>query len=186
MLFECGSGASWRCLVILTLCLRFLFERLSSVRLVLAKQKSVRHGHTASAAEFALNLRASLPPARVTIASTTCDKSTACPRCRCIFPRTVGLRLYHFRGDHVAIAGAITPSDAMKNTAVEDGKQIPNFSHALRVETCAGNRRNVRWVRVRSGCALGRDEGSGGSCFLSWDTSCWSTLRSANSGTAIC
>lgn len=178
--FECGSGASWRCLVILTLRPAILI-RAPQLRARQAKVCPTRpHG---LCGRVCVEPPASLPPARAHHRVDNLRQRPACPRCRCIFPRTVGIRLYHFRGDHVAIAGAISSSDAMKDTAVEDGKQIPNFSHARRVETFAGNRRNVRWVRVRSGCALGRDEGSGGSCILSWDTS---SLSSANSGTAIC
>ena len=113
----------------------------------------------------------------------------SCPRCRCIFPRTVRIRLYHFRGVHVATQGRSPQSDDAKDTAVEDGIAIPIFYHSIRAEPLAGNRGGVReimWTRCGAVERLEPDAGSSGLCAL-----CCSILgarqglRSANL-TAIC
>ena len=62
------------------------------------------------------------------------------PRCRCIFPRTVRIRLYHFRGVHMAILGRSPQSDDAKDTAVEDGIVIPIFCLSIRAEPLGSNR----------------------------------------------
>ena len=62
------------------------------------------------------------------------------PRCRCIFPRTVRIRLYHFRGVHMAILGRSPPSDDAKDAAVEDGIAIPIFCLSIRAEPLESNR----------------------------------------------
>jgi len=62
------------------------------------------------------------------------------PQCRCIFPRTVRIRLYRFRGVHATIAGPISSSDDAKDTAVEDGIAIPIFCLSIRAEPQESNR----------------------------------------------
>lgn len=115
------------------------------------------------------------------------------------FPRTVRIRLYHFRGVHMAIQGRSPQSDDAKDTAVEDGIAIPNFFLSLRAEPLGSNRggRTRDCVDPRCGAVedlslmRARVDITDVWCatvhhlsFLSWDAS-EAGLRSANL-TAIC
>lgn len=97
--------------------------------------------------------------------STSNNEVQSCPRCRCIFPRTVRIRLYHFRGVHVATQGRSPQSDDAKDTAVEDGIAVPIFYDSIRAEPLGSNRGGVReimWTRCGAVERLEPDAGSSG------------------------
>ena len=98
--------------------------------------------------DFALNLRPS--SFRVYSRAPSCPARSASnnnevqsrPRCRCIFPRTVRIRLYRFRGVHVARSTQVTtPKTRLSRTALQSPSSA-SASERSRRKVIAGRTRD--------------------------------------------
>ena len=103
---------------------------------------------TAKLEDFALNLRPS--SFRVYSRAPSCPARSASnnnevqsrPRCRCIFPRTVRIRLYRFRGVHVARSTQVTtPKTRLSRTALQSPSSA-SASERSRRKVIAGRMRD--------------------------------------------
>lgn len=181
-LFECNLVPGWRCLVL-------LFPAPSTLDACPPKACLPSEGPYGETEDFALNLRPS--SFWLYCRGPSClvegqQRGAVLPSVSLYLSPDLRIRLYHFRGVHVAIAGPISSSDDAKDTAVEDGIAIPIFCDCIRAEPLGGNRgayarlcgpvaerlSNLSLMRARVDAAH----------VLSWERG---SLRSANL-TAIC